>query len=403
MKHTPSICESKQVSLSAPAETPTNDRENIARVYTVPHKRRIPSGGWQTPRLKSLAIGTAIMLGGGTAAMAQSSITLFGIVDAGITYGKNSGGDSTHGLSTSGNASSRLGFRGVEDLGGGLKAGFWLEGAIQNDDGSGKGAGAAGPGFEFKRRSTVSLLGNFGEIRLGRGLTRAYDDVSRYDVFGQVGVGQNHIWGNALGAQSRMGNMVTLISPSFGGIKGSLDVAFGEKGDTSKQNYYGGSLTYDAGPLSAALGAEKWEKPTFKVADKDTNFDSHSSYGIGASYKLDAFKISAFVREQSNKPLTGKTQKINAAHLGLTWQIGAGEARVAYNRYDNKDVNGKAQQFSLGYVHNLSKRTSLYTTYAYLKNDKKEAFALKTGGLDFPKLTPGKTQSGLTAGITHRF
>ena len=98
--------------------------------------------------MKKSLIALAVLAASG-AAMAQSSVTLFGIVDAGVTYAKTSGGDNVYGLTNSGNATSRLGFRGVEDLGGGLKAGFWLEGAIQNDSGTGAGGGAAGPGFEF--------------------------------------------------------------------------------------------------------------------------------------------------------------------------------------------------------------------------------------------------------------
>ncbi|MFX8262517.1 porin, partial [Acinetobacter baumannii] len=84
---------------------------------------------------------------------------------------------------------SRLGFRGVEDLGGGLKAGFHLEGEIFGDDGNASG-------FNFKRRSTVSLAGGFGEVRLGRDLTPGYSKFISYDLFGQVGIGQFMGWSN---------------------------------------------------------------------------------------------------------------------------------------------------------------------------------------------------------------
>src|SRR5262245_35322345 len=97
-------------------------------------------------------------------ASAQSSVTLFGIVDAGIGRVKANGHHVT-GVSNSGINSSRLGVRGIEDLGGGLQAGFWLEGQLNNDVGQG---GSQTSGLDFRRRSTVSLLGNFGEVRLGR-------------------------------------------------------------------------------------------------------------------------------------------------------------------------------------------------------------------------------------------
>jgi len=85
--------------------------------------------------MKKSLIALAVMAASG-AAMAQSSVTLFGIVDA--AYGRVSGnGTSVTGISNSGINSSRLGFRGEEDLGGGMKAGFWLEGQLYNDVGQG--------------------------------------------------------------------------------------------------------------------------------------------------------------------------------------------------------------------------------------------------------------------------
>src|SRR5690349_21044336 len=100
-------------------------------------------------------------------ASAQSSVTLFGIVDVNLRYVKNGDDRAQKQLGTDGINSSRLGFRGVEDLGGGLKAGFWIEGAISPD------VGTSG-GQTWQRRSTVSLLGNFGEVRLGRDYTPTF-------------------------------------------------------------------------------------------------------------------------------------------------------------------------------------------------------------------------------------
>ena len=96
------------------------------------------------------------------AAMAQSSVQIFGVIDAGIT---RISGDNGHrvGLTNSNQSYSRLGFRGTESLGGNLKASFWLEGQLQNDVGLGHDQNTA---FTFQRRSTVSLSGDFGEVRL---------------------------------------------------------------------------------------------------------------------------------------------------------------------------------------------------------------------------------------------
>src|SRR5205085_4224819 len=130
--------------------------------------------------MKKSLIALAVMAAAG-AASAQSSVTLFGIVDAAVSrYDSGGSGDAVTKLTNSGYNSSRLGFRGTEDLGGGTSASFWLEAGLANDDGqgaatnsnnqaSGAGAAVAGrQGLTFNRRSTVSLSGGWGEGRLGR-------------------------------------------------------------------------------------------------------------------------------------------------------------------------------------------------------------------------------------------
>jgi len=129
------------------------------------------------------------------AASAQSSVTLFGVVDQSVNYIKN-GSTKTTTLQSNQLNSNRLGFKGTEDMGGGLKAGFWLEAGMANENGlmgGGNGltstnaptyaaTGANGASI-FNRRSTVSLFGAFGEIRLGRDYdpsfwNTVYDDVN---------------------------------------------------------------------------------------------------------------------------------------------------------------------------------------------------------------------------------
>ncbi|MEG0919948.1 MAG: porin [Comamonas sp.] len=350
--------------------------------------------------MKKSLVALAVLAASG-AAMAQSSVTLFGVVDAGVTYAKSSGQKANYGLTNSGNATSRLGFRGVEDLGGGLKAGFWLEGAIQNDSGTASGGGAAGPGFEFKRRSTVSLMGNFGEVRLGRELTAAYNTVSAYDVFGQVGIGQNISFGNGsagLGDPFRVSNMVSYYTPNMSGFKAGINYGFGEKqGDNSANRYIGGSVGYENGPLSVGVGYDQLNNAV-------ATFDKTQSLGLGAAYNFGAFKLSGLVRQVQGTPAVGEKTKLQSAHLGATMPVGAaGEARVAYNYYDNKDIEGKAHQISLGYVHNLSKRTAVYGTYAFLKNQKSESFGVGANGLGIAAPAAGKNQQALTVGIRHAF
>ena len=211
--------------------------------------------------MKKSLIALAVLAASG-AAMAQSSVTLFGIVDTNVSYldgvsnaaGTNT--DSKYGIGTSGNATSRLGFRGVEDLGGGLKAGFWLEGEIFGDDGNASG-------FNFKRRSTVSLMGGFGEVRLGRDLTPGYSKFISYDLFGQTGIGQFMGWSDWNGNNQttannnndangiRSSNMISYYTPNFSGFTAGLGYGFDEKADTTnskKGRYVGGYV-----PMTTAL------------------------------------------------------------------------------------------------------------------------------------------------------
>jgi predicted porin len=157
---------------------------------------------------KSLVALAALAVAG--VASAQSSVTLFGVVDASISGYSNTARDerptvfpnafgvpvylnqgsvktSSRQLANSGYNSSRLGFRGTEDLGGGLAASFWLEAPISNDDGQ---TGVS----TFQRRSTVSLSGGFGELRLGRDYTPTFWNDTVFDPFGTNGVGTNLIF-----------------------------------------------------------------------------------------------------------------------------------------------------------------------------------------------------------------
>eukprot|EP01136_Pigoraptor_vietnamica_P019548 Opistho-1_new@67290 len=154
--------------------------------------------------MKKSLVALAILAAAGVAS-AQSSVTLFGIVDAAYTHGSGNGVGSSdkNQLTNSGYNSSRLGFRGTEDLGGGMSASFWLEAGVNNDNGSGgltntnnQATGATGGGgLTFNRRSTVSLASGLGELRLGRDYTPQFWNQTVFDPFGTNGVGttQTHV------------------------------------------------------------------------------------------------------------------------------------------------------------------------------------------------------------------
>ena len=342
--------------------------------------------------MKKSLIALAVLAASG-AAMAQSSVTLYGVVDTGLTYSK--GEESVYGMThVGGNVNSRLGFRGVEDLGNGLKATFNLESGFSADDGTNY---MGQDGLAFTRTSTVGLAGNFGEVRLGRMLTSSYLAVSRYDAFGDTGIGASLAWhGGQTGYAARTENAISYTSPNFSGFKIGAEYGFGEKQKARDSRYFGMGATYDNGPLSLGLGYDRLNSNTMDglLAASDLK-----TVHLGGAYNFGVAKLLAFYKQSkvSNAP------KFKTFGLGVSAPVGAaGEVRASYNNYKISDDNGKADQLSLGYVHNLSKRTALYGTYAYIKNKDGLAFQLN-GAMAGAGLKDGEKQHGLQLGVRHAF
>lgn len=342
--------------------------------------------------MKKSLIALAVLAASG-AAMAQSSVTLFGIVDTAFGYvdNANAAGDSVYGLSTSGNATSRLGFRGVEDLGGGLKAGFWLEGEIFGDDGNSKG-------FNFQRRSTVSLAGGFGEVRLGRDLPPGYSKFVSYDLFGQVGIGQFMGWSNWAGTSGdaddiRSSNMISYYTPNFSGFTAGLGYGFDEKPSGKDGRYVGGYVAYENGPLGVVVS---YDQRYLTAGDRN-------ALTVAGSYNLNVVKLNAIVQQTKEDVPRASDRKVNAYALGASAPVGAGEVKLQYALYDQKFIDSKAHQISLGYVHNLSKRTALYGTVAYLKNKDFSNLGLNAKNLSTGGPGAGENQTGVQLGIRHSF
>ena len=366
--------------------------------------------------MKKSLIALAVLAASG-AAMAQSSVTLFGIVDTNVSYldgGSNAAGTNTeskYGIGTSGNATSRLGFRGVEDLGGGLKAGFWLEGQIFGDDGNASG-------FNFKRRSTVSLMGGFGEVRLGRDLTPGYSKFISYDLFGQTGIGQFMGWSDWNGNNQttannnndangiRSSNMISYYTPNFSGFTAGLGYGFDEKADATnskKGRYVGGYVAYDNGPLSVALSYDESSALTLGSGATAVNGADRNRLTLGGSYDLNVVKLNAILQQTKDDVPGGSERKVNAYMLGASAPVGAGEVKLQYALYDQKAIDSKAHQISLGYVHNLSKRTAVYGTVAYMDNKDASKLNLSAKGLGTIDARAGDSQTGVQVGIRHSF
>jgi len=349
--------------------------------------------------MKKSLIALAVLAASG-AAMAQSSVTIFGIVDVGV--GHLSATNSVTGVTQSGNSSSRLGFRGVEDLGGGLKAGFWLEGAISPDTGTGAGgsvAGADANSFKFARRSTISLAGNFGEVRLGRELAVGYDKPSSYDPFGQVGFASIQNF-----SVVRVSNGVSYRTPAnLGGFWVAGHYGFGEiAGGGSDGRYVALAGGYDNGPLSVTIAGDQLkEGGIINGYGGAAVVDNLKSISVAGSYDLGVVKPALIYRSERGGTVVNAKTDLYA--LALTAPVGPGRLIGYYARYDNKRNSNDSDALAVGYVYDLSKRTAVYGTYAHMKNKNSAARGLPTSGLSAVTVGAGENVDGYQVGIRHAF
>jgi predicted porin len=301
-------------------------------------------------------------------ASAQSSVTLYGTVDLSAKYVKNDGSDRRYSLSQDGINSSQLGFRGTEDLGGGLKAGFDLLAGVNAD------SGTANSKF-WNRRAVVKLSGNFGEIRLGRDYTPTFWNNTIFDAFGTNGLGDSsHVGqlGVFSGTFVRADNAIEYYLPSgIGGVYGQVMAAAGEGGSgfggnsPTNQNpgrYIGGRVGWAGGPIDVAAAAAQQT-----VAAAGGN--KLKIYNIGASYDLGVVKLLGyFNRDTYSAP--GIDAKENRGSFSVVVPIGQSEIHAGYelSKLTNNSATSKVDQFAVGYVYNLSKRTAVYATAARLNN-----------------------------------
>lgn len=316
------------------------------------------------------------------AAFAQSSVTLYGVADVAVGKVNTAAGTglsntiaataNPNGLglasdkfqaiasNTLNNGTSRYGFRGVEDLGGGMKAGFNFEAGISLADGSGNKSG----GQTFSRAANVSLMGGFGEIRAGRSLTPSYYSVASWELTGTANYSVVANQFGFAGAGSRDNALVMYRSPSFGGLTvdfGTLLKGNSAAGNVSKNDL---AVTYAAGPLTASLAYNKATGTAKNMA-------------IGAKYNLGTFAVAGSIQDPAGDK-KGFT-------IGASAPMGPVTLTVDIAR-DNGTNATKNTDLLLEAKYALSKRTFAYGVY------------MKDGAV-----SGGKSVNGYAVGLRHNF
>ncbi len=345
--------------------------------------------------MKKNLFAVAAMLAFAGTAMAQSSVTVFGVVDLAARQIK--GADSVSLLQNEGRAQSRIGFRGTEDLGDGMKASFWIESGINADDGT-----TAGSAF-WQRRATVSLSGGFGELRMGR---HKFADRIVVDDFDPSGTGNSGMLdvtriysglGSAVGAGyiNRANNQVGYHLPAFGNMYGTFDVSAGEGVNADKG--YSGRLGYKDKQLHVAGGyGQHGATNKFKTM------------ALGAAYDFGDFSLTGlyvqnkFANRKQVVFTLGGAVKIGAGRVFAT--AAQANANNAAEAVGTGNPRGDAKYFALGYDYSLSKRTTLYTTVANIKNNGAATFSVNgtraTGG---ERPVAGGSSRGFEVGVRHTF
>lgn len=370
------------------------------------------------------ALGLACAAAG---AHAQSSVTLWGVVDLNVQRTNAGGAGSVNALNNGGLSTSQLGFRGTEDLGGGLKAGFWLEGSLNPDNGTGRptntnnqstGAGTAGGGLAFDRRAYVSLAGSWGELRLGHDFVPTHYNSISFDPFNANGVARA---GNLTFAGAGLGSapLFTAITasnsvsywlpPNLGGFYGVAMVALGENASNTANSKDGNMKSVRIGYAQGAFDVAAALSRTEFVATAAVGDYTHAN--LGASWNAGFAKFFALYNDVKVELTAGSVRK-HTLEVGAHVPVAPnGRIRLSYARLDDssegslRNANGTARntndarQIGLGYVHDLSKRTALYGSYARLSNRGQGVYAVSGG------VAPagGRTSTGLELGIRHLF
>ena len=374
----------------------------------------------------TLVAGAVLGLVSATSAMAQSSVTLYGIVDAAVSYTSKQVGGSKTAIDAGQLATSRWGMRGTEDLGGGLKANFTLESTIANDTGAGGSvfgtlpaatlpAVNSGTATLFDRAAVVGVSGGFGAITLGRQNILAVDAVGAVDPIGfsQPGINPNVAFSslnaaglfgsfgtNSGGTALRQNNSIRYALPTMSGFNGAAMYGFGEQAGNSSANTYVGLVgSFNAGPITASLGYNQLKNASLTAATTD----KLTLVGGGVKYAIsDAFAVKATYTQ--SKADIAPQRKIAVAGVGVDFTVMPALTLTAayYNTKRSGDFDSKANQLVGKVNYALSKRTSIYALMTNEKvNDGNQLVAQRVGLI---ATTLGENSANRIAiGVFHAF
>ncbi|WP_050478250.1 porin [Herbaspirillum rhizosphaerae] len=327
------------------------------------------------------------------AAQAQGSVTIYGVVDAGIVRESGGVAGPITKLTSGVESGSRLGFKGVEDLGGGMAAFFILESGFTIDTGAlGQG------GALFGRTSVVGLRQDRSAVTLGRQYTPLANAQVENDPFvtGLAGQSSNLISAGGVSGNNRMTDTVKYTYGGVTGLNSELAYGFGEvAGSSTASRQLGAAIGYGTGALNVKLA---WASVNSSSSANGRDIFLGARYNFGAvtgylNYAINKNNsVMGTVNKDSRDYLVGAVIPVAVVHKFIVSYI---------KKQDRTAQHNDASQIGLGYTYALSKRTDLYATYAHIRN---HAAAGTTGFYTVGNATElGSGNQAMGVGIRHLF
>ena len=359
--------------------------------------------------MKKSLLALAVLTAVSGAASAQSSVTLYGKVDLGMVYDSGTAGHSVR-LASGVTGGSRIGFKGVEDLGGGTKFSFQLETGFCADSAAAQSTNVTSSGVVIGttgapnfctgsnnfmgRQAHGDLTGSFGALSAGRQYSLGFNNLATIDPFGAGFAGQTNNVSAATGiylmdpSGIRLNNSVTYSTPNLAGFTGSFETAFGEQpGNWQGGRETGAGLNFASGPAYAGV-------TYYNQSNTAGNAPSKKVLTFGGSYDLGIVKLHGMGQKVSGTAALD----ILSFMGGVTVPVAGGNLLASYIHHnDRTSLNRDANQLGVGYQYPLSKRTSLYTSYARITN-------FNGGKILVGNATEtGTADKAFNAGIVHNF
>lgn len=340
----------------------------------------------------------------GSSAYAQSSVTLYGVVDAGLLYtsksldpatGQNAGHQFS--LISGGMTPSLFGLKGAEDLGGGLRAIFTLESGIDTTNGGFLDSN----GNLFGRQAWVGIESNYGTVKAGLQYSPFVLSLISTDARGvsYFGSGVPVYVGNVLVTGIFNANAISYTSPVVAGLQGSAMLALGGvAGDFQAGRQYSASLNYTYGSLQVSAAMYSGNAGGNAAATPVPSTVPFSGRTIGASYQYD--RLTVKVAYVNYKVAGSFDSRVYGGGLSYQFTPAVGADAGVWYTSDGNDTNNHSILAAAGLTYNLSRATTLYGQFGFVDNHGKMDTGLSTNGALYG--APGTT-FGTAVGIRHLF